>query len=152
MNRYLKLIENKRQKLLDLTKNLTVEQYNFIPNGFNNNIIWNMGHLLSVSERILYEESGLQPPAHSISLAMFNKGTKPEKVLKEEEIAYIRDLMLESVRFLEKCEPAIPETGSNDYQSSETNTKLMEFVLFHEEYHYCKTVDFLRNIHQLRYL
>ena len=149
MNRYLKLIENKRQKLLDLTKNLTVEQYNFIPNGFNNNIIWNMGHLLAVSERILYEESGLRPPVHAISLAMFNKGTKPDSVLKEEEIAYIRELMLESVRFLERSETI--ETGLNDRQPLEANIKLMEFVLFHEEYHYCKTVDFLRNIHELRH-
>ncbi len=58
---YLNKLEEEKTLLLDRTKDLTVDQYNVVPPGFNNNIIWNMGHILVVSEDLLYGNSPYRP-------------------------------------------------------------------------------------------
>lgn len=133
MNLYLELIENKRKKLLSLTNALTVQQYNTVPKGFNNNIIWNMGHLLAVSERVLYDESGRASQVHKIPLDGFKRGTKPREQIGEYDISYIRDLLLQSLVFLQGNGT---EASENELSAFKTNPRAMEFLLFHEDYHY----------------
>lgn len=41
-----------RTSVLNLIESLTLKQINEIPAGFNNNIIWNLGHLVATDQRI----------------------------------------------------------------------------------------------------
>ncbi|WDF55865.1 DinB family protein [Mucilaginibacter sp. KACC 22063] len=75
-----------RRQLLGWTKELTENQYNFIPPGFNNNIIWNMGHLLVVSESLLYQNTPQLYPVYEFTNSHFEKGSKPNKIVNEAEI------------------------------------------------------------------
>jgi hypothetical protein len=52
-----------RQLLLDQIAGLTTEELNQIPRGLNNNIIWNLAHLISGQQGIFYARAGL--PANS---------------------------------------------------------------------------------------
>lgn len=40
-----KQIETYRSEVVDVVKNMTKEEAEIIPNGFNNNIRWNLGHI-----------------------------------------------------------------------------------------------------------
>jgi hypothetical protein len=54
MIQYLNILEEERKLLMERTRDLTVDQYNIIPHCFNNNIIWNMGHILVAGLHSLY--------------------------------------------------------------------------------------------------
>lgn len=134
MNDLLTLLEDKRARLLALTTNLSVEQYNSIPDGFNNNIIWNMGHTLAVAENYLYSKNGLPRPAHVISLAEYERGTRPILPLSAYQIDQIRTLLAEPVNF--SVEIGDQQAKSNDAAVFMISEKSVNFVLFHDDYHY----------------
>ena len=60
MNNKIENIKNTRRFLLDRVSELSSDQLNEIPTEFNNNIIWNLGHLIAAQQRICYIRSGLK--------------------------------------------------------------------------------------------
>jgi len=56
-----------RKFLLKITEDLTIEQLNKIPDGFKNNIAWNLAHLLLNPSGILFNCSMVK------SSVIFNK-------------------------------------------------------------------------------
>jgi hypothetical protein len=46
MEKYFDIMQKGRMQFVHLLNGLTIEQLNKIPEGFNNNLIWNFGHLL----------------------------------------------------------------------------------------------------------
>ena len=48
-----------REILLKILESHSLEQLNKIPQGFNNNIIWNIGHCVSSQQVLVYKLSGL---------------------------------------------------------------------------------------------
>lgn len=91
-----------RQLLHNLMERLTPEQLNKIPEGYNNNIIWNIGHTIATQQLLVYGLSGedIQVPKHLIDL--YKKGTKPEKFITIEEIEEIQSLLFSTIKQLEK--------------------------------------------------
>jgi hypothetical protein len=61
MKKHLGWIKKTRTSLLNMISGLSLEQINKVPEGFNNNIIWNLGHLVSAQQGICYSRSGLSP-------------------------------------------------------------------------------------------
>jgi hypothetical protein len=45
-------IKTLRTTLLTLVENLTINQLNEVPEGFNNNIIWNLAHLTAAQQGV----------------------------------------------------------------------------------------------------
>ncbi|GAB3788865.1 DinB family protein [Spirosoma horti] len=138
MDQYLNELEEKRNSLIEKTKNLSLEHYNFIPPGFNNNIIWNLGHMLAVSESILYKNSNFLPPAHAFDITRFKRGTKPEQSYTAEEITSIRQALLDTVTYFKKqaaAELTVAE-AQVDGSSNVINGAVLQFLLFHENLHY----------------
>src|ERR1700749_2416047 len=97
MIQYLNKLEENRNQLLLQTAHLTTEQYNQIPTGFSNNIVWNMGHLLLVGESMLYKSSPDRRPIPEVTVSRYQKGSKPEEFIQEDEISLIRKGLLRSV-------------------------------------------------------
>ena len=50
-----------RKNLLNSIKDLSIDELTKIPNGFNNNIIWNAGHNLATQQLLVYKLSGQSP-------------------------------------------------------------------------------------------
>ena len=96
------ICQKNRQLLHNLMERLTPEQLNKIPDGYNNNILWNIGHSIATQQLLVYGLSGedIQIPKHIIDL--YKKGTKPEKPASLEEIEEIKQLLFSTINQLEK--------------------------------------------------
>lgn len=92
MNPQIETIRKVRAFLLEGIKDLSTEQLNKVPNGFNNNIAWNMGHMVAAQQGICYKRAGLQPMISDEFWEEFRSGSKPTRFYEEAEIAYIKEL------------------------------------------------------------
>lgn len=86
-----------RNYLLNLIDDLSIEQLNQIPEGFNNNIIWNVAHLTATQQKIGYIRSNLQPTVQDKFITPFIPGTKPEGFINEAESTIIKSLLISSL-------------------------------------------------------
>ncbi|AYL94301.1 DinB family protein [Mucilaginibacter celer] len=137
---YLNKLEEDRKLLLQVTESLTEEQYNFIPEGFSNNIIWNLGHILVVSENILFKDSAFQRPVQEVIRQQFQRGSRPETNIDDDEIFLIRYALMQTVRFYKKAAGIGDQNGETKIQQGNfvqmISGERMEFLLFHEKIHY----------------
>ena len=73
----LEILRTNRRILTDIVTGLTEEQIEIIPQGFNNNILWNVLHVI-VSQQILhYKLSGLDLLVDNDIVESCRKGTSP---------------------------------------------------------------------------
>ncbi|MEY3501321.1 MAG: hypothetical protein RL308_2994 [Bacteroidota bacterium] len=79
-----------------LEKN-TLEQLNKIPAGFNNNIIWNIAHIIVVQQMLAYKLSGLPMLIPDEMVEKYKRGTKPTKDITQSERDEIQALLLETI-------------------------------------------------------
>jgi len=97
MNQQIATIRKTRSFLLEQIKNLGNEQFNQVAAGFNNNIIWNLGHMIAVQQGMCYKRAGLPALISEEFWEKFRTGSKPQGSLNDEEIAQIKDLFLASL-------------------------------------------------------
>lgn len=93
MEALFKIWKVNRRLLLNFFDGYTLELLNKIPEGFNNNLIWNLGHIVVVQQLLVYRGSN-QPMA--VSMEMVNKykpGSKPTEPVTQEEVNQIKELM-----------------------------------------------------------
>ena len=96
-----------RKVLLTFLQNYSLEQLNKVPTGFNNNIIWNIGHIVVVQQLLAYKLSGLQPMISSELIAKYARGTKPETDATTYEVEEIKGLLFKTI-----------EQTKDDFESS----------------------------------
>ncbi|ALS22965.1 DinB family protein [Paenibacillus naphthalenovorans] len=70
-------IELHRSRTLELVTGLSESQADIIPEGFNNNIRWHLGHILTTQERFAYRLIGEPLGLPEELMNMFLNGTKP---------------------------------------------------------------------------
>lgn len=102
MDTQLKMLRNARSMTLKLLDSLKAEQLNKIPEGFNNNIIWNAAHMVAAMQSICYRLSGLEMLIGMDFYESYKPGTKPEKVVDEKDIEHIKQLFSTTVDKLEE--------------------------------------------------
>ena len=66
-----------RQLLALGVQGLTAEQMLAIPAGFDNNIAWNLGHILTVQQSLIYRLSGLPTYTTAEQNRLYRPGTSP---------------------------------------------------------------------------
>jgi len=71
----------------------SVAQLNKIPEGFNNNIIWNIAHVIVTQQILVYEMANAKPTVPSDIIADFRKGTKPTEFIDDQKIMQIKSLL-----------------------------------------------------------
>jgi len=101
MHQQIEKIKSTRTFLLTLIEGLTTEQLNQIPQGFNNNIIWNLAHLVSAQQSICYKRSGLQPIVQDKYFTSYLSGTKPDGFIDSNEVETIKALLLSTLNEFE---------------------------------------------------
>ncbi|RZL40989.1 MAG: DinB family protein, partial [Pedobacter sp.] len=98
MNEVFEFIINSRKAFIKLIDGLTIEQLNKIPDGFNNNIIWNFGHIVVSTQTLCYVRTGVLADASSVKYNEFyRKDTKPTYTVTEEEVAELKAIALDSI-------------------------------------------------------
>ncbi|MFK7905692.1 MAG: DinB family protein [Chitinophagales bacterium] len=90
MEKQLNILEATRKNILGTVKGLTLEELNKTPKGFNNNLIWNLGHVLVTQQLLCYGLSGVPMKADNEIIAKYRKGTKPTDFVGEEEYSFIK--------------------------------------------------------------
>lgn len=90
-----------RKMLSSYFENYTLEQLNKIPEGFSNNLIWNLGHVIVTQQLLVYKLSGLPMAVSDEMVEKYRKGTKPEHDVAQAEVDEIKTLLLKSVDQLE---------------------------------------------------
>ncbi|MBC2839424.1 DinB family protein [Robiginitalea sp. SC105] len=77
-------------------------QLNRVPDGFSNNLIWNLGHILVVQQLLVYGLSGQVLHIPQELIPKYQRGSRPEGDVGQEEIALIGKLLADTVPLLEE--------------------------------------------------
>ena len=93
MNTAIDTIKQPRIKLLGIINDLSVDRLNKVPEGFNNNIIWNLAHMVAAQQGICYKRSGLDTKVTNEFFMAYKPDTKPEKFIDEAGVAEIKALL-----------------------------------------------------------
>jgi len=83
-----------RKLYLTFFDNYSLHQFNKIPIGFNNNLIWNIGHIIVAQQKIIYKNSFL-PTYISDDLAnTYNAGTIPTGKTTQNQANELKELLI----------------------------------------------------------
>jgi DinB superfamily len=74
-------------------ENYSLEQLNKIPEGFNNNLVWNIGHVIVSQQSLVYKGSGLPANADEALFSLYSRGTKPERDIMQDEADALKRLL-----------------------------------------------------------
>ncbi len=94
-----------RKLILKLIEELSTDQLNKIPEGFGNNIIWNIGHLAVTQQLLCYKLSGIPMNISDQMVVDFSKDSAPKRAISSKEIETIKTLFLE-----------LPKVFKEDYE------------------------------------
>ncbi|MFD2286076.1 DinB family protein [Pedobacter petrophilus] len=102
MKQVFEFIINSRKAFIQLIDGLTIEQLNNIPNGYNNNIIWNFGHIVVSTQLLCYVRTGILPDASAFKFVeSYKKDTRPTYTVTAEEVAELKTIALDSIKKIE---------------------------------------------------
>lgn len=130
-----------RQLLQKMIQGHTLEQLNTVPPGFNNNIIWNIGHSIVTQQLLIYGLSDQPISLRPEFIAAYRKGSKPEGVIDQEGIDQIDALLMTTLEQLKQ------DYSNNVFDTFKTYTlgttggilssveEAIEFNNFHEGLH-----------------
>lgn len=100
------LLPNFRQTYLKVIEGLSKEQLLLIPEGFNNNILWNLGHVVVTQQMLTYGLAGKPLYVSDDLVKLYRKGTSPKTWTSEPDSDLIKTLLVE-----------LPETFLEDYKT-----------------------------------
>ncbi|MDI1254881.1 MAG: DinB family protein [Flavobacterium sp.] len=86
-----------RNTIAKFLDNYTLEQLNKVPQGFNNNLIWNIAHIVVVQQMLVYNLSGLPMMVDVQMVEKYKRGTKPESDVTQEEVDHIKSLLFTTI-------------------------------------------------------
>lgn len=92
-----KITRVSRQLYNGFLEKFTLEQLNKVPQGFNNNIIWNIGHIVVSQQMLLYLASGNQPMIGAELIERYKRGTRPERDATQQEADEIKNLLFTTI-------------------------------------------------------
>ena len=103
MNEYVfKYIRRNRELFLELVNGLSIDQLNKIPEGFNNNIAWNFGHIVVSTQLLCYVRPEVKPDIDISFRTKFQKGSKSEGFISPEEIDVLKQQLLSTIDVIEQ--------------------------------------------------
>ncbi|MBT2637832.1 MULTISPECIES: DinB family protein [unclassified Bacillus (in: firmicutes)] len=142
-----KQFELTRGSFLKTTEGITTEQASVQPEGFNNNIHWHIGHVLTVTEQFMmgFPKKSSHLPVNYIEL--FGNGTRPSDWTGDvPSVEVLRDQLKAQLGRIKEIPPSmLDEKLKKPFLGMETFGELANMSLFHEAYH-------LGQIHVMRKL
>lgn len=119
------VLEKTRTAVLAAINDLTLEQINTIPPGFNNNIAWNFAHLVVTQQLLCYRFSGLECYVAEECINSYKKGTAPDPQVKmsEKDLQQYKELFVLNIDRLKK------DYGQGRFKEYNTYTTSMDITL-----------------------
>lgn len=100
MQQQLNILKATRANILKAIDGISLEQLNEIPAGFNNNLIWNAGHVAVTQQLLCYAMSGIEVKLPKEIITVYRKGAKPEKAITQAEVDQIKEWLTTSIDWL----------------------------------------------------
>lgn len=97
MERAIKIIKACRTKWLRTIEELTTAELNLIPVGFNNNLAWQLGHVVVSQQILCYKLSGNKFTIEEELIDLYKNGSKPERDFTDAEIAQMKGYLLSTI-------------------------------------------------------
>jgi hypothetical protein len=98
MSHVIHITQTARKLILPVFDNFSLEQLNKIPEGFTNNLIWNIAHLVVTEQLLVHKLSGVSALLVSDEMiAKYRKGSKPEGDVTQQEVDEIKHLFATSL-------------------------------------------------------
>jgi DinB superfamily len=143
MERKIEKIKGFRQFVLNQIKELTTDQLNKIPEGYHNNIIWNIGHMINAQQNMCYIKAGMPVVIDQQYFSPYLSGTRPETLVDEKGISTLKELFISSI---DQLQTDFDKKLFNNYSPSAIIPKVygfevndingaLEYLLYHEGYH-----------------
>jgi len=135
------LLANLRVMSQKHIENNTLETLNKVPEGFNNNIIWNIAHIMVTTQVLAYKLSGLPLSISDEMVAKYKKDSKPEGDVTQEQVDEIKSLLVSTAEQLEVDYKAGVFKNFTEYTVSTTGNTLrsiddvLQFNILHEGMH-----------------
>lgn len=131
-----------RSNILKDIEDLSLEQINTIPAGFNNNIVWNFIHLIATQQLLVYKLSGTPFVVPEELIEAYKIRTKPEQPVTQLQLEEYKKLLLTTIDQMEQdYEHGVFGSDFKTYTTSYniTLTNLEDAINFnnvHEGLHY----------------
>ncbi len=87
------ILKQNRKLIHRAVSTLASQEFMTIPPGFDNNIAWNLGHILVVQQLLHYKLSGLELYVTSEQVGMFKTGTSPADWSVEPDVEQLVGLL-----------------------------------------------------------
>ena len=148
----LDVLPNTRKTFNRIIENASLEDLNRIPEGFNNNVIWNIGHIVVTQQLLAYKLSGLPIMVSDELVGKYRKDTKPEGAVTQEELDEIKALLFSTI---EKTKADYSNGLFKNYQEYTVSTtgntltnidEAFQFIMLHEGMHLGYVMALLRAI------
>jgi hypothetical protein len=94
--------QTSRNIISKFLENHTLDQLNKVPEGFSNNLIWNIAHIVVVQQMLVYNLSGLPMMVSDEMVAKYKRGTKPEHDVTQQEVDTIKALLFSTLEQTKK--------------------------------------------------
>lgn len=149
MNNDFHIWENNRNIYLKFLIHNSLEELNKVPQGFNNNLLWNIGHVIVVQQRLVY---GLANVPLNISDDLFQKykpGTKPGIPEPEDTVELFKELLLKPIAQTKsdfesgKLDDYTPYTTSKGFHLANAGDAIT-FNNYHEALHLGTMISLLK--------
>lgn len=93
--RAIEILKTTRAKLVETVSSLSNEQLLKIPQGFNNNILWNLTHLLVTQQILNYKLSGLDMHLDEKLIEENRKGSSPSSWTTTPDIDFVKQNLVD---------------------------------------------------------
>ena len=126
--------------LAKMVDKLSDEELLLAPEGFNNSMLWNLGHILNIQQVLHYKLCSLEVPMDKSQMNFFTQGSSPTQWSGTPDIKYLRSFILESLnqtlddRVNQKFKTFKPFSTSTGVVISDFESCLA-FNFFHEGLH-----------------
>ncbi len=102
MKESIDIMRGGRKFLINLLDGVTIEKMNEIPSGFNNNLAWNVAHMIANQQILCYRNAGAKPVIADEFIDKYKTGTRPDSFIDENEVKKFFQYLLSTVDEFEK--------------------------------------------------
>jgi uncharacterized damage-inducible protein DinB len=130
-----------RKNILRTVDGLSEKEINTIPEGFKNNIAWNLGHILITQQLLFYTMSANKPLVSKELIEKYKKSSKPTEEITLKEFDLIKELYVTSIDKAEEDYNAGLFAGYQPYQTSygvyiNNIEDVIQFIFAHDAFHW----------------
>lgn len=137
------LILQSRKNLVEILDTMTISQINTIPIGFNNNIVWNIAHLVATFDILSYKLNEMSGQCDSKFIDLYKKGSFPVSQVDENFIKNLKTMLISQVDQIQsdyqakKFPISLPQPYKTSFRNELKNIEdIILFNLVHEGIHF----------------